>query len=301
MIEVHNLTKSYGQVRAVDSVSFTAQPGRVTGFLGPNGAGKSTTMRLILGLESADHGTARVNGRAARSFGHPMTELGALIDGQGALGGLTARAHLRALAATHAISRMRVEELLDLTGLAGAANRRVRGFSLGMKQRLGLAGALLGDPATVILDEPVNGLDPDGVIWVRNLLRGLADDGRCVFLSSHLMSELERIVDDLVVIDRGRVVAGGSLSEVVSGRAGAVEVRARESVRLAHALQGRGAEVVTTVRRTLLVRNLDSDAIGELALKEGIALAELVPLGTSLEEAYLSLTDDTPREGVQHV
>jgi ABC-2 type transport system ATP-binding protein len=300
MIEVENLAKSYGPVRALDSVSFTAQRGRVTGFLGPNGAGKSTTMRLILGLERADHGTARINGRAARSFDDPMVEVGALIDGQGALGGLTARAHLRALAATHGISRARVEELLDLTGLADAAHRRVRGFSLGMKQRLGLAGALLGDPVTLILDEPINGLDPDGVIWVRNLLRGLADEGRCVFLSSHLMSELERIVDDLVIIDAGRVVAGGTLSEVVSGRAGAVEVRARHAHRLAQALEGLGAEVTTTARGTLLVRGPDSDTIGELALQEGIALAELVPVTTSLEEAYLSLTD-APKENVQHV
>ena len=300
MIEVENLAKSYGPVRALDSVSFTVGRGRVTGFLGPNGAGKSTTMRLILDLERADHGTARLNGRAARSFRNPMAEVGVLLDGQGALGGLTARAHLRALAATHGISAARVEDLLELTGLAGAAHRRVRGFSLGMKQRLGLAGALLGDPATVILDEPINGLDPDGVIWVRNLLRGLADEGRCVFLSSHLMSELERVVDDLIIIDSGRVVAGGPLSEVIGTQAGAVEVRARESQRLAEVLVGLGAEVATTARQTLLVRGLDSATIGERALAEGIALAELVPLTTSLEEAYLALTDP-PKENVQHV
>jgi len=215
MIEVQNLTKRFGKVTAVDDLTFRVQPGVVTGFLGPNGAGKSTTLRAIAGLDRPDAGTTRVNGRPIEAHASAMRELGVLLDARRIHPGRTALSHLRALAASNGIGMPRVHEVIELTGLGDAANRRAGGFSLGMSQRLGIAAALLGDPQTLVMDEPINGLDPDGVIWVRSLLRQLATEGRTVFLSSHLMSELSVTADRLVVIGRGRLLAEGSLDEVL--------------------------------------------------------------------------------------
>lgn len=293
MIRARNLSKSYGSKLAVDDVEFTVQPGRVTGFLGPNGAGKSTTMRMIVGLDRPTSGTVTVNGRAYAEHRAPLREVGVLLDAKAVHPGRSARGHLRALAATHGISNARVDEVIALTGLEAVAGKRVRGFSLGMGQRLGIAAALLGDPATLILDEPVNGLDPEGVIWVRTLARRLAAEGRTVFLSSHLMSEMAQTADHIIVLGRGRVIADAPVAEIVASATGRRRVRVRtpQPERLMSAVTAEGATVAPDAEG-LLVAGLASDRIGELAARDGLVLHELSPVSGSLEDAYLALTQD---------
>ncbi|MFI2104852.1 ATP-binding cassette domain-containing protein [Isoptericola sp. NPDC019693] len=296
MIEAQGLSKSYGNKAAVDRVTFTVRPGVVTGFLGPNGAGKSTTMRMIMGLDRPSAGSVTVNGRPYARHSSPLTEVGALLEARAVHPGRTARAHLRALAATHGIPDRRVDEVIDLTGLASVARKRVGGFSLGMGQRLGIASALLGDPRTLILDEPVNGLDPEGVLWVRRLARSLAAEGRTVFLSSHLMSELALTADHVIVIGRGRILADAPVRDVVeaaSRRAVTVRTAVPSALRTAVERAG-GAVAVPDVAHegTLEVTGLDAAAIGEIALTAGVALHELTPVASTLEDAYLELTSD---------
>jgi len=296
MIEAQGLSKHYGNKTAVDRVTFTVRPGVVTGFLGPNGAGKSTTMRMIMGLDRPSAGSVTVNGRPYARHRSPLTEVGALLEARAVHPGRTARAHLRALAATHGIPDRRVDEVIDLTGLASVARRRVGGFSLGMGQRLGIAVALLGDPHTLILDEPVNGLDPEGVLWVRRLARSLAAEGRTVFLSSHLMSEMALTADHVIVIGRGRILADAPVTDVVEAASRrAVTVRTPGPTTLRTALEHAGAAVVVpdvAHEGSLEVTGLDAAAIGEIALTAGVAVHELTPVASTLEDAYLELTAD---------
>ncbi|MEP6481786.1 MAG: ATP-binding cassette domain-containing protein [Rhodoglobus sp.] len=292
MIQVTNLTKRYGDKTAVDGIDFTVRPGLVTGFLGPNGAGKSTTMRLIVGLDRATAGTATVSGRRYADLKSPLHEVGVLLDAKAVHTGRSARNHLRALAATHGIPFRRVDDVIDLTGLQTVADKRVGGFSLGMNQRLGIAAALLGNPEVLILDEPVNGLDPEGVIWVRNLARDLASQGRTVFLSSHLMSEMALTADHIIVIGRGRIIAYAPVAEIIARAAGnTVRVRTPDD-RLSAMLTAEGATVVPTKDGALSVSGLMAARIGDLAAASQIALHELAPIEASLEEAYLELTQD---------
>jgi ABC-2 type transport system ATP-binding protein len=291
MIEATNLSKRYGDRLAVDSVSFTVEPGRVTGFLGPNGAGKSTTMRMIVGLDRPTGGHVTVNGRPYAEHRAPLLEVGALLEAKAVHTGSSARNHLRALAATHGISTKRVDEVLELTGLTEVARKRVGGFSLGMGQRLGIAAAMLGDPSTLILDEPVNGLDPEGVKWVRTMARHLASEGRTVFISSHLMSEMAITADDIIVIGRGRILTTGSVADIVAASTtGSVRVRSPQATALADALRRDGVTISSHEAGLLTVSGLDAAAIGDLAAGRGIALHELTPLTASLEEAFMSLT-----------
>ncbi|MFD0483078.1 ABC transporter ATP-binding protein [Kineococcus sp. GCM10028916] len=298
MITAEALTKRYGTTTAVDGLSFTAHPGTVTGFLGPNGAGKSTTMRMVLGLERPTAGTVTVDGRRYADLPAPLHTIGAMLDARSVHPGRTAFRHLLALARTHGISRSRVEEVIGLTGLEPVAGRRVRTFSLGMGQRLGIAAALLGDPATLMLDEPVNGLDPDGVLWVRRLVRDLADEGRTVFLSSHLMHELALCADRVVIIGRGRLLADASVEDVRrrSRSAGLVRVRSTDPDVLARALTQLGAEVVGQHDGALHVRGLSAEEVGAAAGRAGTVVLELGSEGGSLEEAYLDITSGA----VQH-
>jgi ABC-2 type transport system ATP-binding protein len=292
-IEAHQLTKRYGPVVAADGLSFQVQPGRVTGFLGPNGAGKSTTMRLILGLDAPTAGTVTVGGVAYRALRRPLFEVGATLESAAAHPGRSADAHLLALARSNAIPRRRVEEVLGLVGLEGVAGRPAGTFSLGMTQRLGVAAALLGDPGVLLLDEPVNGLDPEGVVWIRTLLRGLAGEGRTVFVSSHLMSEMAVTADHVIVIGRGRLIADTSVAELVRrGSGGQVRVRSPQGRRLSELLRAQGATVHSSTDGALVVAGADSAAVGELAARHGIALHELVALQGSLEEAFMDLTRD---------
>ena len=293
MIEAHELTKRYGDTTAVDSVSFTIAPGSVTGFLGPNGAGKSTTMRMIMGLDRPTSGAVTVNGRPYAGHRSPLREVGALLDAKAVHPGRSARSHLRTMAATHRIPAARVDEVIEMTGLGGVAGKRVGGFSLGMGQRLGIAAALLGDPRTLILDEPVNGLDPEGVQWVRELVRALAADGRTVFLSSHLMSEMAQTADHLLVIGRGRIITAGPVQDVIdSVSGGGVRVRSPQAGELARLLVADGAGVTSSAAGTLEVRGTTTERVGELALAHGLLLHELYTRSASLEEAYMSLTRD---------
>lgn len=292
MIEVTHLTKRFGATTAVDDLSFTVRPGTVTGFLGPNGAGKSTAMRAIAGLVRPTSGTTRVNGSAVTDHAAPLTEIGTLLDAGATHPGRTARAHLLALAATHGIGRARVREVLELTGIDGAANRRVGTFSMGMGQRLGLAAALLGDPQTIMLDEPINGLDPDGIVWVRGFLRSLAAEGRTVFLSSHLMSEMAQTADHLIVIGRGRLITDAPMAQVLAGvGATRVSVKTPEADRLAAALAAPDVTVTTVAPDELEVTGLEAAAIAAVARDRDVLLHELATRTASLEEAYLSLTD----------
>lgn len=295
MIELEHVTKRYGDTLAVDDLTFVVQPGVITGFLGPNGAGKSTTMRLILGLDAPTSGSVRVNGQRYTDLDAPLTEIGALLEARAIHTGRTAYHHLRALALTHGISKQRVDEVIDLVGLESVARKRVGGFSLGMGQRLGIAAALLGDPRTLILDEPVNGLDPEGIKWIRNLLRRLASEGRTIFLSSHLMSEMALTAERLVVMGRGRVLADTTVDEVVAQASAdaAVIVRTPDGTRLADALLGIGAQLRSLEHGLLEVRGYDAAAIGDLAAREGLALHELTPQRASLEDAYMRLTGDS--------
>ncbi|MCU1474392.1 ABC transporter ATP-binding protein [Amnibacterium sp.] len=293
MIRLERLTKRYGDKTAVDDVSAVIEPGRVTGFLGPNGAGKSTTMRMIVGLDRPTAGTALVNGKRYAEHRAPLREVGVLLEARAVHPGRTAANHLLAVAATHGIPRTRVEEVLGLTGLSAVANKRVGKFSLGMGQRLGIAVALLGDPRTLILDEPVNGLDPEGVLWVRHLTRALAAEGRTVFLSSHLMSEMAQTADHLVVLGRGRVLADAPIADVVAGATqGVVRVLTPDPDRLDQAVAGTGVTIRRTDDGALEVIGATAAQIGNAALAAGVALHELTPVNASLEEAYLTLTQD---------
>ena len=293
MIEAHNLTKRYGSKTAVDGISFTIPPGTVTGFLGPNGAGKSTTMRMIVGLDRPTSGTVTVNGKHYSQHRSPLKEVGALLDAKAVHSGRSARSHLRTMAATHGIPIRRVDEVIEMTGLAGVAGKRVGGFSLGMGQRLGIASALLGDPRTLILDEPVNGLDPEGVKWVRNLTRQLAAEGRTVFLSSHLMSEMAQTADQLLVIGRGRIITAGPVQDIIDAATGAVvKVRSPQASELVPPLQAAGATVEPADDGALAVHDLTAELIGETAARHRLVLHELTVQRASLEEAYMTLTQD---------
>ncbi|RPF26054.1 ABC transporter ATP-binding protein [Georgenia muralis] len=293
MIEARGLTKRYGSTTAVDGISFTIPPGTVTGFLGPNGAGKSTTMRMIVGLDRPTAGTVTVNGRPYAEHRSPLREVGILLDAKAVHPGRTARSHLRTMAATHGIAGSRVDEVIEMTGLSAVAGKRVGGFSLGMGQRLGIASAMLGDPQTLILDEPVNGLDPEGVMWVRNLVRYLASEGRTVFISSHLMSEMAQTADHLLVIGRGRIITAGPVQEVVdSVQDTTVLVRSPRAGELADLVTGAGGRVSSDEAGVLQVHGLSAEQIGDAAAAAGIALHELSPRRTSLEEAYMTLTQD---------
>jgi ABC-2 type transport system ATP-binding protein len=292
MIEVEHLTKRFGATTAVDDLSFTVHPGTVTGFLGPNGAGKSTAMRVIAGLARPTSGTTRVNGRPVAEHAAPLAEIGTLLSAGAMHPGRTARSHLFALATTHGLGRARVDEVLRLTGMEGVADRRVGSFSMGMGQRLGLAAALLGDPRTIMLDEPINGLDPDGIVWVRHFLRGLAAEGRTVFLSSHLMSEMAQTADHLIVIGRGRLIADAPIEQLLAGvGATRVAVKTPEAQRLAAALAAPDVTVTAVAHDELEVTGLDAAAIAAVARDLGVLLHELATHTASLEEAYLSLTD----------
>lgn len=293
MIEVRELTKRYAAKTAVDGLSFTARPGQVTGFLGPNGAGKSTTMRMIVGLDAPTSGTALVNGKRYAEHAAPLREIGVLLEAKAVHPGRTAVNHLLALARTHGIPRRRVDEVIELAGLGAVARKRVGAFSLGMGQRLGIATALLGDPGVVMLDEPVNGLDPEGVLWVRNLLAGLAAEGRTVMLSSHLMSETALIADHVVVVGRGRLLADTTVAELTAQAAGnGVRVASAEAGRLRSLLTGPGVTITTENAEEMLVTGLSARQIGEVAAAHGIALHELSSAAVSLEQAFMDLTRD---------
>jgi ABC-2 type transport system ATP-binding protein len=291
VIELDRLTKRYRDRVAVDDLTVTIHPGRVTGFLGPNGSGKTTTMRAILGLTRPTAGTATVLGSPYRELPRPMCRVGALIDPAARHPGRTAYAHLRALAQSNALPRDRVEDVIDLVGLADVAHERVRGFSLGMAQRLGIAAALLGDPDVLVLDEPVNGLDPEGIRWVRELLRGLADEGRTVLVSSHLMSEMEDTADHLVVLGRGRLLADVPIVDLLSAHA-VVRVRTPQVSLLAAALQRAGGAVEPDTDGALRVTGLGTAEVGDVAFAAGARVHELSRVTASLEAAYLSLTGD---------
>jgi ABC-2 type transport system ATP-binding protein len=293
MIEAVGLTKRYGPKTAVQDLSFTVRPGIVTGFLGPNGAGKSTTMRMLVGLDTPTEGRATVNGRRYAEHTAPLREVGAMLEARAVHTGRSAFNHLAALAATHGIPRRRVEEVVDLVGLREVARRRAGGFSLGMGQRLGIASALLGDPATLILDEPVNGLDPEGILWIRNLLKSLAAEGRTVLVSSHLMSEMALTAEHLIVIGKGRLIADTSVAEFTAqASSGAVLVRTPDAERLTRVLGDQPGVVVTTEEDRLEVTGTDSERIGRLAAEHGVVLFELTPHQASLEEAFMELTKD---------
>ncbi|WP_326609208.1 ATP-binding cassette domain-containing protein [Streptomyces scopuliridis] len=297
MIEVNELTKRYGDKTAVDRLSFTVHPGRVTGFLGPNGAGKTTTLRMILGLDAPTGGAATVSGVPFRGHPRGLRHVGALLDANQVHGGRSAAAHLSALARSNGIPPRRVDEVLREVGLADAATRRIGGFSLGMKQRLGIATALLGDPPVLMFDEPVNGMDPEGVLWMRRLFRRLADEGRTVFLSSHLMSEMENTADQLVVIGRGRLIAAESVRDFAARSTRlSVVVGTPRTAELAAVLTAAGASVEpegSAGAEKLAVTGLPADRIGALALKNRIPLNELTTRTASLEEAFMELTADS--------
>ncbi|WP_223690340.1 ATP-binding cassette domain-containing protein [Leifsonia poae] len=293
MIQLTRLTKTYGAKTAVNDISATIQPGKVTGFLGPNGAGKSTTMRMIMGLDRPTHGTAIVNGKRYVEHKSPLTEVGALLDAKAVHTGRTAYNHLLAMAATHGIPKKRVHEVIGLTGLDAVAGKRVGGFSLGMGQRLGIAAAMLGDPATLILDEPVNGLDPEGVLWVRQFARHLAGEGRTVFLSSHLMSEMAQTADHIIVLGRGRILADAPVQDILDGATrNAVRVRSPQLDELVRAIHSSDVTVTGVESQLIEVSGLSAAQIGEAAAQFGIVLHELTPINASLEEAYLALTQD---------
>jgi ABC-2 type transport system ATP-binding protein len=290
MIEARGLTKRFGDKLAVDGLSFAVEPGRITGFLGPNGAGKTTTMRLILGLDRPTHGSVTVNGKDFRQLASPMREVGALLDANAVHGGRSAYNHLLCLAQTNNLPPRRVGELLELVGLTGVAGKRSKGFSLGMGQRLGIAAALLGDPAILMFDEPVNGLDPEGILWIRNLMKRLAGEGRTVFVSSHLMSEMENTADHLIVIGRGRLIADCSVAEFIEhNSAQAVRVRTPQPDALVAAVRRAGASV-TAAGNAIVVQGMAADRVGDLAFANGVPLHELTPAQASLEEAFMELT-----------
>ena len=293
MITATALTKNYGTKRAVDGISFTVQPGKVTGFLGPNGAGKSTTMRMIVGLDRPTFGSVSVNGRRYAEHHAPLREVGALLEAKSVHRSRSARTHLRALAATHSIPNTRVDEVIELTGLGSVATKKVGGFSLGMGQRLGIAVALLGDPQTLILDEPVNGLDPEGVLWVRNLARHQAAQGKTVFISSHLMSEMALTADHLIVIGRGRILADAPIEQIIDGaNVPTCKVKTDSAEELMNALAAQDVHLTRVDAQTIQVVGLDGRAIATRAQEMRILLHELTPIQQSLEAAYMALTQD---------
>ncbi|MFJ2558905.1 MULTISPECIES: ATP-binding cassette domain-containing protein [unclassified Streptomyces] len=294
MIEVTNLSKRYGEKLAVDSLSFVVRPGVVTGFLGPNGAGKSTTMRMIMGLDRPTSGTVTVDGRPHARHAAPLHEIGALLEAKAVHPGRSAYHHLRALAASNGIGTERVLEVIDLVGLSEVARKRAGAFSLGMGQRLGIATALLGDPKTVILDEPVNGLDPEGVLWIRNLLKGLAEQGRTVLVSSHRMSEMAVTAEDLIVIGRGRLLSAGPIADFIARSSRrSVRVRSPHAARLRELLVGDGVTVSSAEAGVLDVEGLDAPEIGDRAASAGLALHHLASQEASLEEAFMEITQDS--------
>jgi ABC-2 type transport system ATP-binding protein len=294
VINARGLVKNYGDKVAVDDLTFDVNPGIVTGFLGPNGAGKSTTMRMIIGLDAPNRGSVTVNGRPYAEHRAPLHEVGALLEAKAVHNGRSARNHLLVLAATCGISDRRVDELIELVGLTHVASKRVGGFSLGMGQRLGIAAALLGDPATLILDEPVNGLDPEGVLWIRHLLRSLAREGRTIFVSSHLMSEMALTADHLIVIGRGRLIADVSVADFTKhASSDLVYVRTPDAERLRDLLVGPTVHITAVSPGRLEVLGLTSDEIGDLAAANMIPLHELIPHQASLEDAFMSLTKDS--------
>jgi len=293
MIEANHLTKRYGKTVAVDGVSFTVKPGQVTGFLGPNGAGKSTTMRMILGLDTPTSGQVHVDGKPYQQLTDPLRSVGALLDAKAIVGGRTAANHLKWVADSNGIDRRRVADVLDMVGLSDVAGKRVGTFSLGMNQRLGIAAALIGDPGTLMFDEPINGLDPDGILWIRNLMKSLAAEGRTVFLSSHLMSEMAQTADHLLVIAQGRIIADAGTEEFINQNAVAsVRVRAVEQTELADALIRRGGLVECAPDGGLVVTGLDCLEIGGVACASDITLYELTAARASLEHAFFELTRD---------
>jgi ABC-2 type transport system ATP-binding protein len=291
MIEVRGLTKRYGTKTAVDGLTFGIEPGMVTGFLGPNGAGKTTTMRCILGLDYPDAGTVTVDGRDYHDLGNPMREVGALIDAKAVHGGRSAYNHLLCLAQTNNLPKRRVGEVLELVGLSEVAKKRSKGFSLGMSQRLGIAATMLGDPKVLMFDEPVNGLDPEGILWIRNLMKALAAEGRTVFVSSHMMAEMENTADHLIVIGRGKLIADCSMAEFIAGSSGAaVRVRTPMAGDLIKAVTVRGATTAVDDDGAIEVQGMTAAAIGDIAFEQGIRLHELATVRASLEEAFMELT-----------
>ena len=292
MLRVDHLTKHYGDTVAVDDLSFDVAPGVVTGFLGPNGSGKSTTMRIMLGLNRPTKGQTSIDGHAYRDFPAPLREVGAQLDAKSVHPGRSARNHLRALATSNSIPLSRVDEVLEFAGIASVADKKVGGFSLGMSQRLGIAAAILGDPGVLLFDEPVNGLDPEGIRWIREFFATLAHEGRTVFVSSHLMSEMALTADQIIVIGRGRFIAQGSVDDLTRTSAGTVFVASADDARLAQRLRDAGASVAVS-ERGLDVGKVPSSAIGEIALADGIALNELTPQRASLEEVFMELTADS--------
>jgi ABC-2 type transport system ATP-binding protein len=294
MIEATGLSKQYGTKLAVDQLSFTVRPGVVTGFLGPNGSGKSTTMRMIMGLDAPSTGDVTVNERHFRDLPWPLHEVGALLEAKAIHPGRSARAHLRMLAETNHIPLRRTDEVLEIVGLTSVAGQRAGKFSLGMSQRLGIAAALLGDPEVLLFDEPVNGLDPDGIRWVRNLLKGLASQGRTVFVSSHLMSEMALTADEVVIIGKGRLIAQIPVVELINKSSQRfVRVRSPEIEKLKSSLESAGARTVLEDDGSLTVRDTDEVAIGELAASLSVVLHELTPQSASLEEAFMELTESS--------
>jgi ABC-2 type transport system ATP-binding protein len=291
MIEVRGLTKRYGGKTAVHELTFGIEPGRITGFLGPNGAGKTTTMRCILGLDYPDAGTVTVDGRDYRDLGYPMREVGALLDAKAVHGGRSAYNHLLCLAQTNNLPKRRVGEVLELVGLSEVAKKRSKGFSLGMSQRLGIAATLLGNPRVLMFDEPVNGLDPEGILWIRNLMKALAAEGRTVFVSSHLMSEMESTADHLIVIGRGQLIADCSMSDFITRSSGvAVRVRTPMADDLIKGLTREGATAATADDGAIEVRGMTAEAVGDIAFEQAIRLHELTTVHASLEEAFMELT-----------
>jgi ABC-2 type transport system ATP-binding protein len=291
MIEARGLTKRYGDKLAVDQLSFSVEPGRITGFLGPNGAGKTTTMRLILGLDQPSRGSVTVNGTGFRQLAHPMREVGALLDAKAVHGGRSAYNHLLCLAQTNNLPKRRVGDVLDLVGLSGVAGKRSKGFSLGMGQRLGIAAALLGDPAILMFDEPVNGLDPEGILWIRNLMKTLAAEGRTVFVSSHLMSEMENTAEHLIVIGRGKLIADCSVREFIERNSvQSVRVRTSDPISLVQAITRAGGSAMGADDGAIVAQGLTAAEIGDLAFDQRIRLHELASAQASLEEAFMELT-----------
>ncbi len=294
MIEVRGLTKRYGAKTAVDGLSFGIEAGKVTGFLGPNGAGKTTTMRCILGLDYPDEGTITVDGKTFHDIAFPMREVGALLEAKAVHGGRSAYNHLLCLAQTNSLPSRRVGEVLELVGLTEVAKKRSKGFSLGMSQRLGIAATMLGDPKVLMFDEPVNGLDPEGILWIRNLMKALATEGRTVFVSSHLMSEMENTADHLIVIGRGKLIADCTMKEFVAQASGAsVRVRTPNAEQLMRAISAQGATAGAEDDGSIEVHGMSAEQIGDLAFGEGIRLHELAVVRASLEEAFMELTADT--------
>lgn len=299
MIKIDHLTKRYANTVAVDDLDFEVKPGVVTGFLGPNGSGKSTTMRIILGLDHPSKGRATINGQRYADLKSPLHEVGALLDAKAVHPGRTARNHLRALAASNQIKKARVDEVLEFVGISSVANKKVGNFSLGMSQRLGIAGALIGDPGVLLFDEPVNGLDPEGIRWIRDFFRTLANEGRTVFVSSHLMSEMAVSADQIIVIGRGKLITSGSVDDLTKTAEGTVLVRGSDHAHLTSVLTAQHGVVRDSNDNGLTVGGLTSDQIGQIAFDAGITLFELTPQRASLEEVFMDLTADSLEFGAQ--